>query len=311
MKKIIVLILISISFFGNAHAQLYGMSKGIGKFILFADTLRRNNQADYKIDQIKNNKDTTRVKALDNYNLAICYSAKEETDSVFSYLFKSIAKFPAANTLILADSDFDYLHKLSGWAKVTSQIDSLLLTKSPGITQPKLAVELFHILIHNQHSRGFGLKRLDHSVINPDSIDLKRVEEIIQEYGWPTYSMVGKAAADGAFLVIQHSNTAVQKKYLNQLLDAAKKKEASPGSVAMLQDRISAADCHKQIYGTQVFQQMDKVTHKLSKFTYYPIIDEANVDKRRKEMGLMPLKEYLKLFGIDYVPGTAFSPPTF
>lgn len=55
----------------------------------------------------------------------------------------------------------------------------------------------------------------------------------------------------------------------------------------------------------------DPATGKLSKFTYVPIKDEENVDKRRKEMGLIPLKDYLKMFGIDYVPGTKFKPPTF
>jgi hypothetical protein len=33
-----------------------------------------------------------------------------------------------------------------------------------------------------------------------------------------------------------------------------------------------------------------------------PIEDEEHVDRRRAAVGLMPLKEYLKHFGIEYQP---------
>ena len=32
----------------------------------------------------------------------------------------------------------------------------------------------------------------------------------------------------------------------------------------------------------------------------YPIEDAAHVDERRKSVGLTPMAEYLKLFGLDY-----------
>lgn len=310
MKKLI-LILISITIIESANAQLFGIFKDIGKIILFADTLKIKNQIDYQIDQIKNNKNANRTKELDYYNLAICYTAKNQVDSTFLYLNKSIEQSPNYNRLILADSDFSYLHKTSGWVKITNKIDSLQLVIFPLITNPQLAKELLHIQIKDQYARGFGLKFRDPSIFNFDKENLTRVEEIIKEYGWPTYTMIGKVAADGAFLVIQHADTTTQKKYLNQILDAAKKKEASSESVALLVDRLSAARSHTQIYGTQVFQIKDKNTGKLSKYTYFPIVNEDEVDIRRKEIGLIPLKDYLKLFGIDYVPGTKFQPPTF
>jgi len=52
-------------------------------------------------------------------------------------------------------------------------------------------------------------------------------------------------------------------------------------------------------------------TGKLSKYTYCPIKDEANVNVRRKEMDLIPLKDYLKSVGIDHIQGTKFQLPTF
>ena len=311
MRKTIISLFILSSLIGSANAQKYGMFKIYGVLTLFADSLKAKNTIDWQIDQIKNNRNPTRAKKLDDYRLAVCYIAKNEIDSACFYLSRSTISYPAFNRMILSDTDFDKLHGLPCWKRVTNKIDSLFLASMPNISNPKLALELYYIHVTDQKARGYGLKYLDKSLLNTDSLNLIRVEEIIKEYGWPTYSMVGKVAADAAFLVIQHSNTQIQKKYLDQLLDAAKKKEASSESVALLQDRIMSNDSHYQIYGTQVFQMKDPATGKLSRYTYYPIKDEGNVDTRRKEMGLIPLKDYLKMFGIDYVPGTKFKPPTF
>lgn len=311
MKRSIILLFILGSLVINANAQLYGQFKIIGKIILFADTLKAKNTADMEISRLKNDTNAVRIKRINNYNLAICYMAKNNIDSTCFYLVRSIKSNPDYNRFILSDSDFKSLYSLPCWKIITDKIDSVFLTKAPNITKTELAIELFHIFVKDQYARGYGVKYFDRSTINTDSINLVRIEEIIKEHGWPTYSMVGKVAADGAFMVIQHSDTQIQKKYLDQLLDAAKKKEASSESVALLQDRITANESHYQIYGTQVFQLKDPATGKLSKQAYYPIHDEVNVDKRRKEMGLIPLKDYLKMFGIDYVPGTKFKPPTF
>jgi len=309
MKRMLILAAIIGLFIGSANAQLYGIFKPIGKIILFADSLKAKNTIDWQIDQIKNNRNTKRVKQLDDYNLAVCYIAKNDTDSTCFYLARQIIHFSFFNRLILSDSDFGRLHASPCWKVISDKIDSVFLTTIPTIKEQKLALELFHIYVKDQHIRGYGLKYIEKELTNVDSLNILRVEEIIKEYGWPTYSLVGKEAANGAFMVIQHSNYAIQKKYLNQIVDAAKNKEASAGSVALIQDRILTKEPpYNQIYGTQVFKTQDN-TGKWSKYTYYPIKDEENVDARRKEMGLGPLKDYLKRFDIDYVPGTKVQPP--
>ena len=311
MKRSIILLFILGSLVINTNAQLYGLFKPLGKVILFVDTLKANNTIDVQISKLKNDTNAIRNKYINNYNLAICYMAKNKTDSVCFYLLRSLISNPYFNRLMLSDSDFDKLHGLPCWERITDKIDSVFLTTIPNVSKPKLGIELFHVFVLDQKARGYGLKFPDKSLMNVDTLNIIRVEEIIKEHGWPTYSMVGKVAADGAFMVIQHSDTQIQKKYLDQLLDVAKKKEASSESVALLQDRIMSNEFHYQIYGTQVFKMQDPKTGKMSKYTYYPIHDEVNVDKRRKEMGLIPLKDYLKMFGIDYVPGTKFQMPTF
>jgi hypothetical protein len=51
----------------------------------------------------------------------------------------------------------------------------------------------------------------------------------------------------------------------------------------------------KQVYGTQ-FREVN------GKMEPFPIEDEANVDERRKEVGLPPLAEYRKMIEQLYKP---------
>jgi len=37
------------------------------------------------------------------------------------------------------------------------------------------------------------------------------------------------------------------------------------------------------------------------KYEFFPIVDEVNVNKRRASVGLPPLEEYAKYFGVEYV----------
>src|SRR5687768_3317186 len=48
-----------------------------------------------------------------------------------------------------------------------------------------------------------------------DSQNIKRLEAIIAEIGWPKHSEVGDQAASAAFLILQHSDISYQKKYVS------------------------------------------------------------------------------------------------
>ncbi len=130
-----------------------------------------------------------------------------------------------------------------------------------------------------------------------DSELVVELESIIAEHGWPTISKVGAKANQFAFLILQHASLEKQKKYFPMLRKAAEQNEARPADVAMLEDRIRMREGKPQRYGTQLHENPQ--TKKLELF---PIEDEANVDDRRKEVGLMPLAEYLKHFQLEYSP---------
>lgn len=126
---------------------------------------------------------------------------------------------------------------------------------------------------------------------------IQQLETIIAQHGWPTISLVGKEASNSAFLILQHADLSYQKKYFSLVKEAADKDEARKSDVAMLEDRILMREGKKQIYGSQL-----RTNEQTQKLEVYPIEDEENVDKRRAAVGLMPMKEYLKYFELEYVP---------
>lgn len=121
-----------------------------------------------------------------------------------------------------------------------------------------------------------------------DRQNSKRLADIIDRFGWPGRRFAGAEVALNAFLVLQHSDTAMQKKYFPLLRDAMLRGEANPGDVALLEDRLRVSEGRPQLYGTQL-----KSVHPLA---LYPIEDETNVDARRQKAGLPKLSEYLEMF---------------
>ena len=74
---------------------------------------------------------------------------------------------------------------------------------------------------------------------------------------------------------------------------AVKNKKAEGSDLALLEDRVAFRQGKKQIYGSQIGN--DIVT---KKYYVLPLEDPDNVDKRRAEVGLSPLAEYVNYWQI-------------
>lgn len=123
------------------------------------------------------------------------------------------------------------------------------------------------------------------------------VKKILDDRGWLGDSVIGHWGNSALFLVIQHSNLEAQEKYLPMMREAAKKGNASPANLALLEDRVALAQGRKQIYGTQVEYNKEKGESIVS-----PLKDPDNVDKRRAEVGLGKLQDYLSGMGMKWDP---------
>lgn len=133
--------------------------------------------------------------------------------------------------------------------------------------------------------------------VEQDRKHQKILGAIIDKYGWPGNNLAGANGCFAAFVILQHSSLDFQKKVLPIVFEANEKREIAGSYVALLVDRIRMSEGEKQVYGSQVVWD-----EKLGGLTLYPVEDEINVDSRREEVGLPPLKVYLQRMGIEYQP---------
>jgi hypothetical protein len=119
-----------------------------------------------------------------------------------------------------------------------------------------------------------------------------RLVEILNQYGYPGYDLVGEKAEQAYWVMVQHSDfdPEFQKKVLLELEKQVQKENANSRNFGLLTDRVKINTGQKQIYGTQVTYISEKC-QAIPK----PLEDSANVNKRRAEVGLPPIEEYLNM----------------
>ena len=88
-------------------------------------------------------------------------------------------------------------------------------------------------------------------IIKHDKLNLKRIEKIIDKYGYPSIQLVGKPTNKAVWFVIQHSDKEIIEKYFPLIERAGKKNDIPMTLVAMMQDRLLMYQEKEQIYGTQ------------------------------------------------------------
>jgi hypothetical protein len=128
-----------------------------------------------------------------------------------------------------------------------------------------------------------------------DSVNLIKVKAILDRHGWLGAQEVGQQGNLTLFLVIQHADSATQVQYLPVMREAAKKGKAKPSQLALLEDRVALKQGRKQIYGSQIIRNPQT-----GQFSVQPLEDPDNVDKRRAAVGLPPLAEYVRHWGITW-----------
>lgn len=120
-----------------------------------------------------------------------------------------------------------------------------------------------------------------------DSLNLELVTLILDEHGFQDPQDVGMTASQGLFLVIQHADLEIQRKYFSMLQQAEKDGKLLSSNFAIFLDRVYMREGKDQLYGSQGFK--DKTT---GKQYIYPIADVDQLDERRKAMALPPMAQY-------------------
>jgi len=246
----------------------------------------------------------------DRYNAACSWALNNNSDSSFFHLYRIATKADYSDYQhIISDKDLFSLHEDKRWLPLLELIkeNKVKKEKEEANYNRPLIQKLDSILDSDQKYRkmlqevenkfGFNSKQMDSiwRIINvQDSVNLLKVTDILDKYGWLGPDVIGWQGGTALFLVIQHSDIKVQEKYLPVMREAVKAGKMNSGSLALLEDRVALRQGKKQIYGSQI-QKNAKGDWVVS-----PIEDEINVNERRKSVGLEPLEDYVKKWNIDY-----------
>jgi hypothetical protein len=115
------------------------------------------------------------------------------------------------------------------------------------------------------------------------------LKTIFNRYGVPTYDMVGVQAAKNFAVMVQHQPAEFRREVLPKLKANVDVGQADPATYAQVYDRSQRDQGKNQLYGEQLECTSGKVLEEA------PIDDEANVNLRRAELGLMRVEIYARL----------------
>ena len=233
----------------------------------------------------------------DLYNAAICNLLNGNSKRCVAFLNEAIMRGINISKLKI-DPDLELLHTQKNWAKLLIKAEKVQKNQFNNTEFPEEAKQLATLWENDQYWRfrlgkaydkkdTLATKQTWGKLMPLDSLNLIQLQLIIDRIGWPGISKVGRSGANTAFLIIDHSPRETMEKYFPLLEASARKGEASLSGYATMKDRILVNRGQKQIYGTQRYWDSAG-----KKFIYFPIEDESNVNDRRKEVGLEPLKDF-------------------
>ncbi len=243
-------------------------------------------------------------------NTAALLWTSQMRDTSFYYLSKALQ---TDSTLeVLYDPQFLSLIDDKRWAEIEDHQIQKYSAKFGPIKNELFARELFRMIIKDQglmyagnierrkyiQNGGYFSTPAIFPVLAMEERHMKenkqKLLELLDQYGWPTATEVTEYAAAGAALIINHTDYELRSKYFPMLEEAFRSGEAQPLRYAKMRDRLLVEEGKEQLYGTQIkFEELVKEP--------FPIKDPEYVDKRRAEIGLGPLSEYLKArFDIDW-----------
>lgn len=128
-----------------------------------------------------------------------------------------------------------------------------------------------------------------------DKQNLIKIVSLIEHCGMPTLKEVSKKQMNAIWLVFQHADNTNRKKYFPLLKKSAENGDLEKSNIALMEDRILMMDGKPQLYGSQISQNRET-----NKWEIYQLDKPETVDKRRAEVGLGSLKEYVKNWGIEF-----------
>ena len=304
MKIRLLFILIACICFHFAYGQNKEHQQSYASFVQEAEQFYDTKDYQQSAEKYKAAFDQIEGKAYpnDRYNAACSYALAKDIDNSFYHLLRlanSETKFNNYSHLT-TDGDLGILHQDKRWEELLSIVKANKEELEKDFDKPLVAMletiheedQKYRIQIDDiEEEYGRNSKEMqDHwkLIHEKDSINLISVKKILDERGWLGSKIIGRKGNSTLFLVIQHADIETQIQYLPMMRKAVQLGNASAGSLALLEDRVALRQGNRQIYGSQIGRDQET-----GDFYVSPLIDPENVDKRRAEVGLGPLADYV------------------
>ena len=129
------------------------------------------------------------------------------------------------------------------------------------------------------------------SMMKTDSVNYVEVKQILNQYGFPGYTMVGKNSSHNFWIMAQfyEKDLALQNIAVTLMKKEVDAQNAAEDDYAFIVDKYLDATGDQQIYGTLI-----KLNDEHTSFEVKPVKDPEKLDELRKHANLPPLSDTIK-----------------
>jgi hypothetical protein len=269
---------------------------------------------DYRLDSllvVKNypaflskiySKDRAILHPKELYSAAVYFDEINQPDSTFSYLSAFLIVATDDRSILFHDYFPNLKKNNTYWPLIINQLEKNYLKEIPDIENKELALQIFYLSIEKYRTElpytELNLYQID-SLTKKGELNQQRKENItktmdaiIEKYGFPTMQMVGKFAVYQSYDILNYTNRLtkqypeIQKSYLQKGIE--------PELYAQITDKYLVLKGKKQMYGTIFRSCGTKYDQKYpGAFILSPVENFKELNKRRLEMGLIAIEEYV------------------
>lgn len=307
MKRYLFILLVAVCNSSQIRAQLSDeFLYEFKQYLLLkfeADSLYNSGEFDQAAIAYSKFTKSSMFRRIDYYFLGCAYSKTNSKDSAVLYLNKAIENGLHYFDTSGPDKDANLIEfkNYEEWETLRDKLveNTNMYLENSSMENNSLKAKLKEMgrldqLLRKPHTNRDSIMKVEHITMREiDSLNRISLKKIVDEYGWPTLSMVGKEGDEAAWAVVQHADldTAFQQFYFTYVFKAFLKGETQAKNVAYLIDRILVNTNRNQIFGTQFRASGKGDNYKLE---LKPIDDPKSVNKYRKAIGLETLEKYLE-----------------
>ncbi|SMO68866.1 DUF6624 domain-containing protein [Solitalea koreensis] len=243
----------------------------------------------------------------DRYKAACSWSMCKNSDSAFYHLIRIVEKGNYSDLEQLTNEPLlTPIHLDARWPMLLETVTENQLRAEANYDKPlKAMLDSIYDMdqsfknkiatIRENYGYNSAVERDLTKIANSRDLEsIRKVTKLIETYGWLGPNIVGKKGSEAIFNTMIKAHPNLIRKCMPDILKAVKVNIASPAQLAMFEDKLAVDMGQRQKYGSQVNYDEH------GEWKVAPIEDEKNVDKRRAQVGLPALTEYLKTYGIQY-----------